>query len=86
MNTSVALTLLGKNVRVWRERRAMSSAGLAAACGLTHAEVQALERGEFEIRLDDLQMISDLLDVRIADFFAPDGEHQTACVVETRAV
>lgn len=86
MNTSVALALLGKNVRAWRERRAMSTTSLAAACGLTAAEVEALERGEFEIRLDDLQVISDLLGVRIADFFAPDGEHRATSAVEIRAV
>lgn len=59
-------------LRVWRERRGMTAAALAAAVGITRAHVSKLENGKGDPSLSLLRKLAKVLNVDLELLVGPD--------------
>ncbi len=68
---------VGRRVRTFRLQRGMSQEKLADQLGITFQQVQKYEKGINRIGAGRLQRISEILDVPIADLYAPQKRGST---------
>ena len=61
--------IFGKNIRLIRESRNMTQEKLSDICGLHRTYIGSVERGERNISLENIQKITDALQVKIIDLF-----------------
>lgn len=63
---------LGRKIRALRALRGWRQTDLAQAAGMQRAYIGAVERGERNLSLHNLERIADALDVTLADLFSDD--------------
>lgn len=61
----------GKQVRKLRKDRGFSQEGFANAAGLHRTYIGAIERGEQNVSLDNIEKIAEALKVKLAELFGP---------------
>ena len=61
--------IFGKNVRLQREKLKISQEKLAELCDLHRTYIGAIERGERNVSLENIQKIAEGLQVKISDLF-----------------
>ncbi len=61
---------LGARIRALRKERGYSQEGFAEACGLHRTYIGAIERGEYNIALDNIYKIAAALNISLAQLFA----------------
>lgn len=61
--------IFGRNVRSHREKLGISQEKLAELCYLHRTYIGAIERGERNVSLENIQKIAKALDVKIAVLF-----------------
>jgi len=61
--------LLGKNIRKHRKIKGFSQEKLAEICELHRTYIGAVERGERNISLDNIEIISNALEVQLNELF-----------------
>jgi transcriptional regulator with XRE-family HTH domain len=59
--------IFGKNVRLQREKLKISQEKLAELCDLHRTYIGAIERGERNVSLENIQKIAEGLQVKISD-------------------
>lgn len=65
-------------VRVWREYRGLSAAGLAKACGVTAAAISQIESGKRRPSVTLLKKIAHTLDVDLESLIVSEGDSEAA--------
>ena len=60
---------VGRKLRTFRQTAGMSQSALGNALGVSFQQIQKYERGKNRISASRLQQLSDLLSVRVSDFF-----------------
>lgn len=61
--------ILGENIRKYRVMKEISQEKLAEYCGLHRTYIGAVERGERNISIDNIEKIANALDVYITELF-----------------
>lgn len=61
--------IFGKNVRLQREKLKISQEKLAELCDLHRTYIGAIERGERNVSLENIQRIAEGLQIKISDLF-----------------
>jgi len=64
-----ALKKVGARLRAARQHRGLSQEGLAHAAGLERAYVSGVERGQFNVSVDVLGRLADVLKIHIRELF-----------------
>lgn len=70
--------LFGRNIRALRVVKGISQEALGHICGLHRCYVGAVERGEVNISVDNMQRIADALNMDLADLLRQVGNVQRA--------
>jgi transcriptional regulator with XRE-family HTH domain len=63
--------LLGAQIKLSRQRRALSLQDAAALCGMHHSQLSRLERGQFKRLSQNVQTACELLHIRPHESVAP---------------
>ena len=70
------LESFGKTVRLYRQRLGISQEELAARCGLHRTYVGAIERGERNVSLVNIERMANGLQVSLEELFAEVQSHR----------
>lgn len=65
--------VFGGNVRRYRQENGLSQEQLANAAGIDRKTINRIEQGVHSVRLDNVWLIADALDVDIRDLFDEDN-------------
>jgi transcriptional regulator with XRE-family HTH domain len=65
---------VGRRVRAFRLQKKLSQQKFADRLGVTFQQVQKYENGTDHIGVERLQIIADILEIPVYDFFAPAGQ------------
>ncbi|MDR3442763.1 MAG: helix-turn-helix transcriptional regulator [Legionella sp.] len=65
---------LAKNVRVYRLKNVLSQEQLAEQCGFHRTYIGSIERGERNVTLSTLEILSEALNVSITQLLNSNGE------------
>jgi PAS domain S-box-containing protein len=84
-----APSILGRNIRQWRTKRALTQSALAQQAGISHATISRLESGKVrEIRSASLSAIASVLDVPVDALITsspsstPDAVHPLSAIMQ----
>ncbi|TAE23852.1 MAG: XRE family transcriptional regulator [Cytophagales bacterium] len=69
---------VGQNIRLFRERLALSQTALADYLGVSHAMISHYETGNRPVSTDHLQKLADLFGIDAYGLFETDGAQQQA--------
>lgn len=67
--------IIGKNISKYRKLKGLTQEKLAEHCGLHRTYIGAVERGERNISIDNIERIANALEVEIIQLFVK-GEEQ----------
>jgi transcriptional regulator with XRE-family HTH domain len=68
--------IVGERVRYFRTMAGMSQMELAEQCGITYQQIQKYESAQNRVSAGRLYQISQVFDVPVAAFFAPNTRHE----------
>ncbi|WP_033827200.1 helix-turn-helix domain-containing protein [Bacillus andreraoultii] len=67
--------VLGKNIHKYRMKKGLSQEKLAEYCGLHRTYIGAVERGERNISIDNIEKIANALEVDVTQLFHNERGH-----------